>query len=494
MAILIFLLFVITAVLSLAFKDVKQVRMIALVMGIISSLAAMYFFAIPLINGQVIEMGNLIRVDRFSAFIGELITLLYLFTVVISHRYIGEEHHEKILNLTQVRMYFVLLPIFAIAMMTVVMADNLGLLWLALETTTLATTPLVAIYKKDGSLEAAWKYIILCSLGISLGLLGVLLISYSGVNSGLDVIGSLSLKGLTLSATKLIPATMQWAFLFTFIGLGTKVGFFPMHTWLPDAHGRTPSPISAMLSGILLNVAFYSLMRIKFITDVALGADQWTNNLFLIFGIMSVVASAFYLYIQHHYKRMLAYSSIEHMGILAISIGLGPLGIIPAIMHMLAHTLSKSLLFFASGEILLHEKTAKIDNVRNLLAKIPVTGTLFIIGMFSLLAAPPFATFSSEILILSSAVITGHLVIFFLLLLALTLVCVSLFRHTFTMFSLDGSITHHDHEVKHQTERFNIAHLVMVVQVVLLVAAGIFMLTQGGFNFFGDIAKSISLQ
>lgn len=490
MAIFIILLFIATGALAFASRDARQIRLIALIMGIINSVMTFFFLAGPLFSGQVLEVGNILRIDRFSAFIGMLITLLYFFTVIASHRYIGEEYHEKILSIRQMRIYFLLLPIFALTMLVVVMADNLGLLWLALETTTLATTPLVALYKKDGSLEAAWKYIILCSLGISLGLLGVLLISYAGINSGLSPFDSLSLKMLVSSGIK-IPSVIHWAFLFSFIGLGTKVGFFPMHTWLPDAHGRTPSPISAMLSGILLNVAFYSLMRIKFVTDIGLGSDQWTNNLFLVFGILSVVAAALFLYVQHNYKRMLAYSSMEHMGILAIAVGLGPVGMVPALMHMVAHTFSKSLLFFGSGEMLLSEKTAKIDNIKNLMRKIPVTGSLFIIGMFALLAAPPFAAFSSEILILAAAVNQGQLLVFFLMLLALSLICVSMFKHTFKMFALDGD--HPDHVEKKSTEKFNLTHLVMVIQIVLLVVAGIFMLTQSGFNFFSMIAQSISL-
>ncbi len=491
MVIIIFILFLLTAALAYASKDIKVTRMIALVMGIINSLATLYFLSTPLLSGQVMNEGGLLRIDSFSAYMGVLITMLYLFTVVSSHRFIGEEVHEKIMDAAQTKLYFLLLPIFALAMLTVVMADNLGLLWLALEATTLASTPLVAIYKKDGSLEAAWKYIIICSLGISLGLLGVLMISYSGIQSGMEPINSLSLSMLTAGAAKLLPAIMQWAFLFAFIGLGTKVGFFPMHTWLPDAHGRTPSPISAMLSGVLLNVAFYCLMRIKFITDISLGSDQWTNNLFLIFGILSVVASAFYLYIQHHYKRMLAYSSMEHMGILAIAVGMGPIGIVPALMHMYAHALSKSLLFFGSGEILLRAKTGKIADVKNMIRKLPITGVLFIIGMFALLAAPPFATFASEILIMSAAVTKGHYIIFMILLAALSLVAVGLLKHTFNMFNIDHTEPSHA-EVEHEKEKFNLTHLVMAVQICLLIVGGLFMLSQSGYNFFAEIAKSIS--
>lgn len=493
MFILTLILFLTSSLSASLCKSVSGVRKLSLAFSVINAILLIAFFLDPLLNGNIVEISTWLRVDRFSAFIGVLITSLYLFGTAVSDRYIKEEAHEKILSLTQAKLYFALLPIFAMAMLLVVTADNLGLLWLALELTTLATTPLVAIYKKDGSLEAAWKYIILCSLGISLGLLGVLLVSYAGVESGLGSLESLSLKNLNVNANKLLPTVMQWAFLFSFVGLGTKVGFFPLHTWLPDAHGRTPSPISAILSGILLNVALYSLMRIKFITDTALASDQWTNQLFLIFGVLSVVASAFHLFIQQHYKRMLAYSSMEHMGILAIAIGLGPVGLVPALMHMFAHTFSKSLLFFGSGEILLHEKTAKIYNVRNLLAKIPLTGILFVLGMFALLAVPPFATFSSEILILAATVRSGHWVVCLILLLALTLVCVSLCKHTFTMLNLEeGTHTHDQQAEKNLKEKFNITHLIMIIQVIALVVAGIFMLTQNGYDFFNTIANSIT--
>ncbi|MFA5830119.1 MAG: proton-conducting transporter membrane subunit [Candidatus Gracilibacteria bacterium] len=491
MPILIFVIFTLTAICAFIPKQAKNVFNLVLGMGIVSSAVAFYTMIPPLFSNQILELGGMLRIDKFSALIGVLITTLYFFAVLISHRYISEEYREGILNLFKVRLYYLLLPLFALAMLTVIMADNLGLLWLALETTTLVTTPLVAIYKKDGSLEAAWKYMILCSLGISLGLLGVLLLSYAGVQSGLSGLDSMSIKMLITNAPKMIPEVMKWAFIFCFIGLGTKVGFFPLHTWLPDAHGRTPAPISAMLSGILLNVALYALLRVKGITDIALGSDQWTNNLFLIFGVMSIVASAFFLFIQRNYKRMLAYSSMEHMGLIAVAIGLGPLGLVPATMHMVAHTLSKSLLFFGSGEILLHTKTAKIYKIKSLINQLPKTVILFTIGMISLLAFPPFATFSSEVMILSAAITKGQIIPFFLIIISLSIICISFFKHAFDMFSHSEDQTEDSAKIAQAKEKFNVTHLVMIIQIVLLIAGGIFMFTNTGFDFFSSIADSI---
>src|SRR3989338_3112721 len=262
--ILLFILFLFTSAMAFVSRRADVVRSVAFAMGIINSLVGFFLFIGPMISQNETLATGFLRIDRFSAFMGLLIILVYGFAMISSHRFIAEETRQGIMDIKQTRLYFFLLPIFALAMLTVVVTDNLAMLWLSLEATTLATTPLVALYKKDGSLEAAWKYIILCSLGISLGLLGVLMISYSGITSGMSRSESLSLSLLMGNAPHLVPATMQWGFVFAFIGLGTKVGFFPLHAWLPDAHGRTPSPVSAMLSGILLNVALYAIIKIKF--------------------------------------------------------------------------------------------------------------------------------------------------------------------------------------------------------------------------------------
>lgn len=472
---------------SCFFRNFTYIRLSSLFSGIVASVAAFMVFAAPLMGTQIFHMGPFV-IDRFSGLMGVLITCIYLMVSIVSYAYVNSEFRSGTLTLHSVKWYYGLLHIFALAMFSAVSADNLALLWVSLELTTLATTPLVALYRKDGSLEAAWKYIILCSLGISFGLLGFFFIGYAGNLAGLNVQEAMSFSSLLAVAPQLSSTVMQWAFLFAFVGLGTKVGFFPLHTWLPDAHGRTPSPISAMLSGMLLNVAFAALLRIKVLTDHALGTSDWTDQFFLIFGMLSVVAAAFFLYIQHHYKRMLAYSSMEHMGILAIGVSMGILGLIASLMHMVAHTFSKSLLFFASGEILHHEGTAKIEQVRGLRKRMPSVALMFLLGMLSLLAAPPFMAFASEIHLFSAMAQRGRFVTLGVLIVALSIVAIGLLRHTLAMLATADHEEHKSHD-SHPTSRAIVA--VMATEIFTLAVLGVYFLSGDGYRFFESLAMNI---
>ena len=316
-------------------------------------------------------------IDRFAALMIVLIQIVWTGAAFASLRYIGEEHAAGLLSMRKARIYYGLLPLFALAMIVTVTTDHLGVLWVALEATTLSTTPLVALYKKDGAIEAAWKYLLLCSLGISVSLLGLLLLAYAGVGAGLPIGRALSLGALRGTAAALDPQVVRWAFVFLFVGIGTKVGFVPMHPWLPDAHSRTPSPISAALSGALLNVAMYTLLRFKALVDLSLGQGNWTSAFFIGFGLASILFAAFVLLNQANYKRMLAYSSVEHMGLIAFGVAMGPVGASGAVMHMLGHTLAKSSLFFTAGEVLLARHTTKIANIRALWRSSPRTSLAF---------------------------------------------------------------------------------------------------------------------
>lgn len=422
------------------------------------------------------------QADLFTWLLAALVGTLYLTATAVSVRYIGEEYHEKILSLAQVRLYFLLLPLFILSMLVSVFADNVGILWMGLEGTTLATTLLVALYRKNASIEAAWKYVLLCSIGIGLGLFGLLLFTYAAVQAGLSPEEALSLRILREHATTMDPQAIRLAFALVLIGLGTKVGFVPMHTWLPDAHGKTPSPISALLSGVLLNVAFAALLRFKTITDVVNGSAVWSDRLFLAFGTISVVTAAFFLLQQRNYKRMLAYSSVEHMGLLAVMVGLGPLGAAAAVLHMIGHTLVKSLLFFASGEILLSYGTTKIEGVRGLLSRLPVTAGLFVTGLLLLLATPPSLLFMSEF----QAVAAGmrvHPGLTVLVLAALTVISFSMLRHALMM--LFGNA-----EESAKKERWNLAHTVMAGQAAVAIGLGVVALHPAFQEFVSRIAAS----
>lgn len=431
--------------------------------------------------------------DSFSIMMAALIAWGYLTALIVSLRYIQYEYREKIITRGQVRLYYGCLHAFILTMLAAVVVDNMGILWVAIEGTTLATTLLIAFYKKDASIEAAWKYLIVCSIGISLGLLGILMLNYAMVSSvGLSPWEALSLKELSSHAAELPRDVVRWAFIFIFVGMGTKVGLFPMHTWLPDAHGKAPSPISALLSGVLLNVALYAILRFKTIVDLSLNDTAWTGNFFTVFGAFSVIGPAFILLQQRNYKRMLAYSSIEHMGLASLAIGLGPVGMIVALMHIIGHTVIKPMLFFAAGEILLHYKSTKIEFIKNLMKTLPITGTYFMIGLLLITAVPISPLFASEMRFFSKA-LPVHPILSLALLGSLTLVMVGMFRSALAMgYSFDQEAPRTVHRKEHR-EKFNSTHAVMTVQIAVALALGILFLTSTGENWLTAIAQTITL-
>ncbi len=430
--------------------------------------------------------------DAFTLMMVALIGWGYITALIVSIRYIRHEYREKILTRGQVQLYYGCLHAFIITMIAAVVVDNIGILWVAVEGTTLATTLLIAFYKKDASIEAAWKYLILCSIGISLGLLGILMLIYGAVSSlGLSPLEALSFNVLSSHASQLPQDVLKWAFILIFVGLGTKVGLFPMHTWLPDAHGKAPSPISALLSGVLINVAFYAILRFKFIVDLSLNDTAWTGSFFLIFGLLSVVGPAFILFQSRNYKRMLAYSSIEHMGLASLAMGLGPIGVIAALMHIIGHTIIKPMLFFAAGEILLHYKSTKIGIVQNLMRVLPITGAYFMIGILLITAVPISPLFASELRFFSKALIV-HPFLSLALLGSLTLVMIGMFRSVLAMgysFDLGQAVASH----KGHHEKFNSTHVVMTVQILLALTFGVLFLTSTGENLLSSVAQTITI-
>ena len=400
-----------------------------------------------------------------------LVALVYLAATLVSQRYMTLEESRNILSDKDVRRYFALQHLFMLTLIGALLADHVGMLWIALEGPTLATTLLVSLYRKEGAVEAAWKYIVLCSIGISLGLMGILLFVHAAMQGGLSPEEALSLTTLLEHARDLNPETLKWAVVFVFIGLGTKVGFVPMHPWLPDAHSKTPSPISAMLSGVLLNVALVTILRFRPIVDVALGNDTWTSGFFLTFGVISVTFAALIILQSKNYKRTLAYSSIEHMGLIAFFLGLGPLGLVPAVVHMIGHTLAKSLLFFESGEILLAFHTTKTDGVRELLKRLPKTSVMLMLGLLLLLAVPPSPLFFSEVIGLGLGM-QSHPVLTVIILLSLTLVAYGMLRSGLQMNApTAGEVPEHAPMLP-KRERFHLTHAVALCEILLLIGVG----------------------
>lgn len=296
--------------------------------------------------------------------------------------------------------------LFLATMSLMVISQNFGVMWVALEASTLASAPLIYFHRNARSLEATWKYLLVCSVGIALALLGNFFLAIANTHSGSDAT-TLTVSNLVARGPELAGPWLKAAFLFLVVGYGTKMGLVPMHTWLPDAHSEAPSVVSALLSGALLNCAFLGILRVVEVCHAA-GLADFTSQVLRGFGILSMGIAAVFIYRQRDFKRMLAYSSVEHMGILALASGLGSLGLFAALWHALNHALTKTMLFLVSGDILEGYGTKKAADVQGLLRGRPLTGVLWLVGLFAITGMPPFPTFGSEMMVLRAALETAH--------------------------------------------------------------------------------------
>lgn len=295
--------------------------------------------------------------------------------------------------------------LFLGTMSMVSLADHPIVLWIAIEATTLLSAPLIYLHHSREALEATWKYIIICSVGIALALLGCFFITLSIDIAEIDV--PLTFTSLNRVASQLDPVWLKAGFIFIIIGFGTKMGLAPMHTWLPDAHSQAPSPASALLSGALLNCAFLGIYKAHTLMYLA-GLGEFSSNLLIGFGLTSMLVAGIFMVRQGDYKRMLAYSSIENMGIIAFGVGIGGVAVYGAILHMIHHSLIKSSLFLSAGNIMLGFKTKLVGRIGNLAKYLPKTFVSFFAGFVGISGLPPFGLFVSELFILIGAIKTGH--------------------------------------------------------------------------------------
>jgi hydrogenase-4 component F len=367
-------------------------------------------------------------VDSFGAIVALIIAFVGLATTIYSVKYLREETAKNIIGLTKVRQYFILLNLFLAAMFLAITASSPVFAWISIEATTLSTAFLISFYNKPTAMEAAWKYLIINSIGLLLGFFGTVLYFSSAQSLGN---GFVDWRMLTANAAHLDPLIAKIAFIFVLIGYGTKVGLAPMHTWLPDAHSKAPAPISALLSGVLLNVAMVIVLRFKVMTDAVVG-QYFSQELLIGFGLISVLVATLLIVIQKNYKRLLAYSSIENMGIIALGFGFGGLGIFAAILHMLYHSLIKSALFLSAGTIFLKYSSTKIARVRGALAALPVTSIIFLTGFFAITGTPPFGIFLTKVFILSAG-IKIHPIVSIVVILLMATLFIGFFRHASSM-------------------------------------------------------------
>lgn len=374
------------------------------VFSTVTFLAAATLVSRVVAEGPMTAGGEQFFVDSLNVFLVALTAFVAMTTALFSRPYMRIERDHGRVTDAGMRLYHSMYQLFTFAMLLVLTTNNLGVMWVAMEAATLTTVMLVALYRTHASLEAAWKYFILCGVGIAQALMGTILVYFAAEKILGPGVGSLLWTHLDGVKQELEPTVMSIAFVFLLIGYGTKVGLVPLHNWLPDAHAEGPTPVSAVLSGLLLNVALYALVRCKVITDGAL-ERPFASALLMGFGVLSVMVAAFFLSRQRDIKRMFAYSSIEHMGLVTFAFGMGgPVASFAGLLHMTVHSLTKSAIFFAVGHASQKAGTQVMDDIRGLARVNPTVGWGLMLGTVAILGLPPFGVFASEFLILTTAI------------------------------------------------------------------------------------------
>ena len=350
---------------------------------------------------EATALGGVLRVDALSGWMIMVIVVVAALAGAEAPRYAA---HGRAL--------YALLHLMVFTMLLAVSTDDVGLMWVAVEGTTLSSVFLVNFERTRASLEAAYKYLLICSVGIAVAFCGTVLVYYAEVvrQQALAEHSANALRwtALLALAPSLPPRVIEIAFVFLVVGYGTKAGLAPMHTWLPDAHSEAPAPVSALMSGVLLSIGVYAIARFRPVVDAAAG-PRFAARILLALGLLSLAVAAAFLWAPVNYKRMLAYSSVEHMGLVALGLGFGgALGVSGALLHVANHGLAKSVLFLLAGRIREAYGTVDLTGVRGLLGALPFTGRAFLVALLALLGLPPFGLFTSEVMIFAAGFQQGH--------------------------------------------------------------------------------------
>ncbi len=378
--------------------------------------------------GPILSAGKFFYIDAFNVYLILLNAFVGMTTAVFSGRYMAHEVEIGRVDDGRMRLYYSMYQGFLLTMLVALSTNNLGVLWVSIEGATLATVLLVSLYRTPESIEAGWKYFIICGVGISQALFGTILVYFAAekIVPGHDE--GLLWTVLRDHADKMDPGVMALAFVFLLVGYGTKVGLVPLHNWLPDAHSEGPTPMSAILSGLLLNIALYAIVRFKMLVDPALG-NHLAGNLMMGFGMLSFSVAGLLLHRQYDVKRMFSYSSIEHMGLMTFAFGIGgPLATFGALLHMIVHSLTKSAIFITVGHAAHVAGSQVIIEIRGLIKTQPFVGWGFLIGTCAIAGLPPFGVFTSEFL-LFTATMKSYPWLVPPLLLGLTIAFAGLFRN-----------------------------------------------------------------
>lgn len=439
------------------YRLTARLNVLAALITLLAS-ASLFFLPRP-------EPGQYLFIDDLNIVFIVLSTFVAFTTSVFSASYIAHELETGKLTPTYLRFYHAMYQLLMFGMNLALLANNIGLMWVAIELATLTTVLMVGIYRTAEALEAAWKYFILGSVGIALALFGTILVYMAArpiVGEGTDAMVWTVLMGRVATFD---PALLNLAFVFLLLGYGTKVGLAPLHAWLPDAHAEGPTPISAVLSGLLLNVALYAVLRFKLLLAANPSALA-PGPLMMIMGLGTVIFAGFMLYRRRDIKRMFAYSSIEHMGVVAFAFGLGgPLANFAGLLHMVMHSLTKSAIFFTVGHITQVKGTQKIADIRGLTVTHPLLGWGLVLGVVAIAGLPPLGIFMSEFLVVSSTFARQPL-------LAIPLVAGLLIAFGALFLRLNGLAFG---EPTGSTQPVKASYIPMYVHLALVFAAGIYL-------------------
>ena len=466
MVLLILLSVPLAAALVLAFIGARRSAPDVNIIGSFFTFAASIVLAIQVYqHGSMLAWNDFFFIDTFSVYLTVLTAFVSTTTAIFSRRYMRRERDHGTIGNRRIRFYHAMFQLFIFAMLLCLLTNNLGILWIAMELATLSTVLLVSLYRTPSAIEAAWKYFILCGVGIALALFGTVLLYFAAEK----VLGE---GGAALHWTKLYevsdqlePTILSLAFVFLMVGYGTKVGLVPVHNWLPDAHSEGPTPISAVLSGLLLNIALYALVRCKVLVDGSTGTHH-AGNIMMGFGILSIIVAAFSLLRQKDIKRMFAYSSIEHMGIATFAFGLGgPIATFGALLHMLVHSLTKSAIFFTVGHASQMHRTQDMDKIKGLISGSPLVGWGMTFGVMAIVGMPPFGVFTSEFLILTATIKDAPLMALFLLL-GLGLSFAALFRRVQPMVT---------GEAPAYQKQITVANIPVLLHMILVLMLGLYL-------------------
>src|SRR5712671_1909460 len=456
------------AVLSLLLQQPRQVLTTIVAVSAVEMALAINLWAAVLAGpGIVTAAEQWFYVDAFSAFHVVVRVLVFLLSSAFAGVYFTNDA-EHAFTPPVARRFGALWLGSLTAMMLVLVSNNLGIMWVGMEATTLLSAFLISLHPTRLSLEAMWKYLIICSVGIAFAFIGTIFAAASIQSAGGVPADALFWTKLSSADVKLDPTLMRFAFIFILVGYGTKTGLAPIHSWLPDAHSQAPTPVSAMFSGFLLNTALYCIMRFVVPARHALGAD-FADGLLIFFGTLSILVAAGFIVFQSDAKRLLAYHSVEHLGIITLGFGLGPLGTFAALFHTLNHSVCKSLAFFAVGRLGQQAGSHDMHALSGTLRADRLWGIALLGSVLALIGVAPFSVFMSEYQLLRAAAGSGAWLVLVLFLAASSVVFLSALRHLIDMAFGDPAA----HEAPAREGKLSVP--IVVVAVGLLLVLGLWM-------------------